>query len=305
MIKQSDNGVRRLQEEVARDPGSLAFLPLADLYRAQGRLDTARRVCVRGLERHPNHVDGHYLLGRIHRDADEPEKAYDEWDIALRLDPHHMAARRAIAFLCLEKRSMEEADRHLRRALTNDPDDPRILRALRFLERGGSRPPQGAAFWDAVATLMRPRAERFVRETRVRFAVILDVSGRVVAQHGFTPELDLAAFSSLAVGVHSAAREIARVMRQPAFVQHYQGRGEHQIFLGAIPSPAGDLLLVTAFGEEAPVGLVRAVFAELLTELAGAAWPTVAAGGDESLESELAAGLARSGIAGAAVGGRG
>ena len=36
--------VRRWQDEVARDPGSLSFLPLADVYRKEGRLAVALRL---------------------------------------------------------------------------------------------------------------------------------------------------------------------------------------------------------------------------------------------------------------------
>ena len=294
MIGPPDPGMRRWQEEVARDPGSPAFVPLADLYRAQGRLDIARRVCIRGLERHPNHVEGHYLLGRIHRDAEDPEKAYDEWDIALSLDPLHAASRRAIAFLCLERGDLSEAEKHLRRALANDPDDPRIRRAIRYIELGDRPRHQPAGYWDGVAALLLPRTESFVRGSQVRLALILDASGRVLSQHGFSRELDLAAFASLAAGVQAASREIARILGQKGFSQLYQGRGDHQIFLGSLPSPSGELLLLSVFGEETTIGLVRAVYRDLARELQAADWPAAAgADGAENLEAELAANLSR------------
>jgi tetratricopeptide (TPR) repeat protein len=307
MIQQRDTGMRRWQEEVARDPGSPAFVPLADLYRVQGRLDVAKRVCLRGLERHPHHVEGHYLLGRIYRDGDDPEKAYDEWDIALRLDPHHPASRRAIAFLCLEQSRFEEAERHLGKALENDPDDPRILRALGFLERGAERPVLGADYWDAVARMLQDRTEAFAREARVRMVTILDTAGRVLTQHGFTRELDLAAFASLAAAVQAAARELARMSGQPDFSQLYQGRAGNQLFLGTIPAPTGDLLLLTVFGEETTIGLVRALFTELAESLREGPWPAATpAATIPDLETELAEGLLRVGRgAGAPAGRRG
>ena len=36
--------IRHLQDEVARDPGSPAFLPLAEVYRKEGRLAVALRL---------------------------------------------------------------------------------------------------------------------------------------------------------------------------------------------------------------------------------------------------------------------
>jgi tetratricopeptide (TPR) repeat protein len=294
MIRQTETGLGRWQEDVARDPGSPSFVPLADLYRTQGRLDIARRVCIRGLERHPTHVEGHFLLGRIYRDEEDREKAYDEWDIALSLDPTHPASRRSLAFLCLEQGRMEEAQRHLLEAQRNDPDDPRIRRALRYIESGGAPVAIGPDYWDAVARLLKPRLEGFIREARVRLALVLDSSGRLLTQHGFTRDLDLAAFGSLAVGVHAAAKENARMMGQAGFTQLYQGRGDHQLFMGTIASPTGELLMVTVFGEEATIGLVRALFREFTGELSRTNWPAISSSlRRESLEAELAAGVAR------------
>lgn len=296
MSRHLEPGVRRLQEEVARDPGSLAFVALADLYREQGRLEVARKVCVRGLERHSTNVEAHYILGRIYRDGDEPEKAYDEWDIALHLDPDHTPSRRAIAFLCLECGELAEAETHLRMALRNDPDDPRIRRALRFVEAGGTRVAPDAAYWERVAELVVPPADGFVRESRVRLLLVLDTSGRILTQHGFTRALDIAAFATLAVGVHAASGELARITGQSNFSQLYQGRGDNQIFMATIPAPAGDLLFLAVFGEESTIGLVRALFGEVAKALRGARWPQVSSRQrDEDLEGELASRLARVG----------
>lgn len=290
MIRSREPAFRRLQEEVARDPGNRAFVSLADLYREQGRLEIARRVCIRGLERQPNNVEAHYVLGRIYRDAEDPEKAYDEWDIALRLDPMDVASRRAIAFLCLERGELDEAGRHLRKALENDPDDPRIRRALRFVENGGRQVTPDSAYWEGVAEILKPRSDRFIRESRVRLLLVIDGSGRVVSQQGFTRDLDIAAFATLAAGVNAAAAELARMSDQPPFSQLYQGRGDHQIFIGSIPAPAGDLLLLCVFGEDTTIGLVRVLFSELVDDLAGVQWPRLASADlpVEDLETELA-----------------
>ncbi len=298
MIRRSDAGLHRWQEEVARDPGNPAFVPLADLYRAQGRLDVARRVCMRGLERHPNHVEAHYLLGRIHRDGGELEQAYDEWDIALSLDPHHISARRAIAFLCLERSDHGEAEKHLRLALANDPDDPRVRRAIRVIEKGSGAERPGPDFWEAASGLLAPAVERLSRGSRARLTLVIDSSGRVLAQHGFTRDLDLAGIASLAAGIQAASGEVARMLGQPRFTQHYQGRGENQLFIGVLPTPAGELLVLAVFGTDTTIGLVRAIFREMVDELGRAKWPAVGrTAARENLEADLAAGLRRAGMA--------
>lgn len=122
--------VRQWSEEVAADPASLAFLPLARAYREQGRRDAALRLCIRGLERHPDNVDAHFLLGLLYREGGEETRAFDEWDIALALAPQHAGARREIGLLCHAMGDVAAAVRHLERALEADAFDADVRAAL-------------------------------------------------------------------------------------------------------------------------------------------------------------------------------
>jgi predicted regulator of Ras-like GTPase activity (Roadblock/LC7/MglB family) len=122
--------VRQWSEEVARDPGSMAFVPLAAAYRSQGRQDAALRLCIRGLERNPTNVEAHYLLGLLYREAGDGVRAFDEWDIALHLSPEHRMARRAIGLLCADRGEWAAAARHLSRAATDNPADAEVAEAL-------------------------------------------------------------------------------------------------------------------------------------------------------------------------------
>ena len=126
----SPQQVRQWSEEVAADPGSRSFLPLAGAYREMGKRDAALRLVLRGLERHPHDVEAHYLLGLLYREGGEGTKAFDEWDIALALAPEHRGARREIGLLCAERGEWTAAIRHLERALGNDMEDGEVRRAL-------------------------------------------------------------------------------------------------------------------------------------------------------------------------------
>ncbi|HEU0012398.1 MAG TPA: tetratricopeptide repeat protein, partial [Longimicrobium sp.] len=122
--------VRQWSDDVAANPASLSFLPLARAYREQGRRDAALRLCIRGLERHPDNVEAHHLLGLLYREGGEALKAFDEWDIALALAPEHLPSRREIGFLCAERGDWGPAIRHLEKAAEQDPDDAQARAAL-------------------------------------------------------------------------------------------------------------------------------------------------------------------------------
>ena len=77
--------LQRWTEEVARDPASLAFLPLARAYRRMGRREAALQLCLRGLEHYPQHAEGHALLALLYLERGERARAADEWSIVIRL----------------------------------------------------------------------------------------------------------------------------------------------------------------------------------------------------------------------------
>lgn len=122
--------VSRLSDQLARDPASLAFVPLGEALRRRGQLDLALRVAVRGLERHPHLADGHDLLARIAADQGELQRAFDEWDMVLRLSDGHAGALRGMGFICFQQGRLEEAEQYLEAAATRNPSDERVAQAL-------------------------------------------------------------------------------------------------------------------------------------------------------------------------------
>lgn len=122
--------VRRLSEELARDPSSLVFLPLGETLRRQGQLDVALKVALRGLERHEHNPEAHDLLARIAVDRGELDRAYDEWDMVLRLAPDHPGARKGMGFVRFRQGRLDEAERLLAEALESGGSDSSVAGAL-------------------------------------------------------------------------------------------------------------------------------------------------------------------------------
>ncbi len=166
--------IRRLSEELARDPSSLVFLQLGEALRRTGQLDLGLKVAHRGLERHAHDADAHDLLARIRVDRGELQDAFDEWDMVLRLAPSHVGARKGMGYVLFKQGKLAEAESHLSAAAERDSGDATIATALRMVRRllhyaGASGNGHGAP--DHAQLLAAQR--RMEEEARLLFADIL------------------------------------------------------------------------------------------------------------------------------------
>jgi tetratricopeptide (TPR) repeat protein len=127
--------LQRWSEELARNPASLAFLPLARAYRRLSRRDLALKLTLRGLEAHPANVEAHALLALLYLEEGERARAADEWSIVLRLKPGNFEALRGMGFRYLEQNDIPSARQHLERAALIRPDDTAVQEALRLLRQ--------------------------------------------------------------------------------------------------------------------------------------------------------------------------
>src|SRR5688500_210897 len=122
--------IRRLSEELARDPASPVYLQLGEALRKGGQLDLALKVALRGLERHPHDADAHDLLARIAVDRGELERAFDEWDMVRRIAPAHLGARKGMGYVLFKQGRFAEAQTYLSEASELDGDDETVATAL-------------------------------------------------------------------------------------------------------------------------------------------------------------------------------
>lgn len=182
--------IRALSAQLAQDPGSLLFLRLGEALRRKGQLDAAVRVALNGLERHPHLADAHDLYARVLTDRHDYERAFDEWDMTVRIAPNHTGALKGLAFLYFKVGDLAQAEAHLEAARKIEPDDPSIEQAFAMI-RGGATiaSPTVASSTVASSTVASPSvASSTVDETRV-FAgleganeglLLVDGAGRVL-----------------------------------------------------------------------------------------------------------------------------
>jgi tetratricopeptide (TPR) repeat protein len=131
--------IRALSAQLAQDPQSLVFLRLGEALRRKGQLEAALRVAMNGLERHPHLADAHDLYARILTDKHDYERAFDEWDMAVRIAPNHTGALKGLAFLYFKVGDIAQAESHLEAARKVEPDDPSLEQAFAMI-RGGATP---------------------------------------------------------------------------------------------------------------------------------------------------------------------
>ncbi len=181
--------IRALSAQLAQDPQSLVFLRLGEALRRKGQLDAALRVAMNGLDRHPHLADAHDLYARILTDKRDYERAFDEWDMAVRIAPHHTGALKGLAFLYFKVGDLAQAEAHLEAARKVEPDDPSIDQAIAMMHKGAAPPaPEPSAAPSPPSAAPSPPAAPALDEARV-FAgleganeglLLIDGAGRVL-----------------------------------------------------------------------------------------------------------------------------
>lgn len=279
--------VRRWSEELARDPSSTVFLQLGEALRRQGQPDIALKVAVRGLERHPHLADAHDLLARIAVDRGELDRAFDEWDVVLRLAPGHAGARKGMGFVCYRQGRMEEADRYLSEAAGAAPDDQSIAAALAHVRqslRGPRRvsapvaqhdddpapPPRGGGPGSPGEPVPLPPATASAPplDARLLFldvigdghqtALLLDADGLVLAGTYVAADgLDIAQeVGAQLSGVSDEAQRAMRHLDLGDWSSIIFETDAATVALAPAPGAAGGLVVVAA-ARETPLGFVR------------------------------------------------
>lgn len=166
--------IQALTAQLARDPSSLVFLPLAEGLRRLGQLDAALAIAQRGVARYPDMAGAYHLLARIQSDRGEGDLAFDAWTTVLRLDPAHLGAHKGLAFLCFRAGDLPRSLRYLRRAVELQPEDGSLRAALaRVQQAAGAREVPGFAH-------AAPAPERAL-EAEPGLAVLVDLQGRLLA----------------------------------------------------------------------------------------------------------------------------
>jgi predicted regulator of Ras-like GTPase activity (Roadblock/LC7/MglB family) len=252
--------VRLWSEQLARDPSSLVFLPLAETLRRQGQLDLARKVAIRGLERHPHNADAHDQLARILVDRGDLQGALDEWDMVLRLLPGHTGALKGMAFVRFQQGKLAEAESLLKQ-VPGHSDDSDVSAAMGNLRQRVATPARIIAVPPAPAFDADPRALFTGILGEGQSAMLLDKGGLVFAGSYYSRGRDVAQEVGASLsGVSDEANRAARHLGMGAWRSIVFEAEAAVISLAPAPGQgalvAGGLIVVAA-PPGTPLGLLK------------------------------------------------
>jgi tetratricopeptide (TPR) repeat protein len=115
--------IRRAEERLARDPASVAFAQLADLYRKAGRTADAVATCRQGLARYPQYATARLILAKALAADGAIDEALAEVDAIVAANPADAGAHRLAADLERQRGRIDAAAQHLDTIVAHDPGD--------------------------------------------------------------------------------------------------------------------------------------------------------------------------------------
>jgi tetratricopeptide (TPR) repeat protein len=119
--------IDRLATQLAKDPQSKSFLPLAEEYCKVGMWEEAVAVLEDGLKYYPGFITAMVTLGRAYDQLNQPTKARAVLEGATKLSPENLRAHRTLIKIYATQGLREEALTSCRVILAMNPRDEEAL----------------------------------------------------------------------------------------------------------------------------------------------------------------------------------
>ena len=119
--------IDRLATQLAKDPHSKAFLPLAEEYCKAGMWEEAVSVLEAGLKQYPGFITAMVVLGRAYDQLNQATKARAVLEGAIKLSPENLRAHRTLMRIYAAQGLKQEAIKSCRVILSMNPKDEEAL----------------------------------------------------------------------------------------------------------------------------------------------------------------------------------
>jgi len=133
--------IEKLREKVEKDPNSKLYVPLAEEYRKEGRLDEAIEVLRKGIERQPGYMSARVSLGKIYFEKGQMNEARGEFESVIKSIPDNLFAHKKLAEIYRGTNEKALAIKAYRMFLKLNPMDEEALNNLRELEGTSAEQP--------------------------------------------------------------------------------------------------------------------------------------------------------------------
>lgn len=107
--RSADKATELLEKRFRKAPESRLFSRLADAHRKEGNISRAIELCLDGIQKHPDYVTGHIILGRCYFEQQNYEGAFDEFKKACTIDRHNQIALKMLADILVQQNMDKKA----------------------------------------------------------------------------------------------------------------------------------------------------------------------------------------------------
>ena len=191
---QLEDRIFKCDQILSRNPDSLVFAALSDVYCKKGELAKAFHVCSRGLKLHPDYGPGHLVMARINMERGMYSEAERELALAVESDGRTRGTELLLAQILIRKGQTKEAGKILEKLKITDPENP-VVAELRSA-KGKKTEPDRPEF-DVMTAQERWRIEKVVdlKDSVAYLKSLPGVSGALmVGENGLVVESKLTSF---------------------------------------------------------------------------------------------------------------
>ncbi len=156
----------------AKEPGSKAFIPLAEEYGKAGMWEEAAGVLEDGLKTYPGFITAMVALGRAYEQMNQPVKAMAILEEAVKLSPDNLRAHRTLAKLYVAQGTKDAAIRSCNAILALHPQDQEALSLRSGLEVSGEQGPDDKCRQAGISTRNHDGQDEHMGTTSMGTAVV-------------------------------------------------------------------------------------------------------------------------------------
>ena len=127
--------IKKLEEEITKNPQSKSFSSLAHIYYKTGEIEKAKELCLQGLKHHPSHSQALILLAEIHYKKNQWDEAVQLLNQAKELNPDNPHIYKNLAQIYKKQNQPEKTLLAYKMLVFLSPNDSTAVASVQHLEK--------------------------------------------------------------------------------------------------------------------------------------------------------------------------